>query len=187
MIEMIELENAEELVKEEVTNEKLRKHMYAVSQIMKNLAKELDKNEKLWQLTGLLHDIDYEQTKDNPETHGEKSAEILNEKLPSKSLEAIKAHNFQHLNTHPDKDLDKALIAADAISGLIIATALVMPNSKLEEVRVESVEKKFEDSSFAKSIDRERILYYKKLGLDKKKFIEISLNSLKEINEKLDL
>ncbi|KXA99719.1 hypothetical protein AKJ41_04990 [candidate division MSBL1 archaeon SCGC-AAA259O05] len=180
-------DKAEEMVRKKVDTENLRKHMYAVSAIMGELADELDGDPELWERVGLLHDIDYEETKDNPEEHAKRSAEILEGKLPEKALEAIRAHNFQHLDVSPESDFDNALIAADAISGLIVATALVMPNSKLEEARVESVLKKFDDSSFAKNIDRDRIQYCERLGLEKKEFAEISLKALQKIHGKLGL
>lgn len=186
-MDMIEEEKAKELVEEKVSTENLRKHMYAVSAIMEELAKKLRKDPELWARVGLLHDIDYEETKDNPEQHAKKSTEMLEGQLPEKGLEAIKAHNFEHLDVEPETDLDNALIAADAISGLIVATALVMPNKKLEEARVESVVKKFDDSSFAKNIDRDKILYCEKLEMDLEEFVEVSLQALQKIHEKLGL
>lgn len=184
---MISKQRASELVKEKIQNRNLRKHMYAVSAIMKKVAERLGKDVDKWGKTGLLHDIDYEETKDDPERHASLSAEMLKDELPEDSLKAIKAHNFEHSGVEPKGDLSNALIASDAISGLIVATALVMPNKKLEEARVESVLKKFDDSSFAKNIDRNRILYCKKLGMNKEEFVELSLEALKEISEKSGL
>ncbi len=184
---MIEIEKAEEMVRERVDTENLRKHMYAVSAIMRKLAERLGEDPKLWEVVGLLHDIDYEETKDKPEEHAKRSAEILGHRLPEEALKAIRAHNFEYLNVGPESDFDNALIAADAISGLIVATALVMPNSRLDEARVESVLKKFSDSSFAKNIDRDRILYCEKLGLSKEEFAEISLRALQRIHDRLGL
>lgn len=170
-----------------VSNENLRKHMYAVSAIMEKLAEELDKDTELWAMVGLLHDIDYEETKDSPEEHARRSAEMLEGELPEEGLEAVRAHNFEHLDAEPEGDLDNALIAADAISGLIVATTLVMPNSTLEEVRVQSVLKKIDDPSFAKNIDRDRVLYCEKLGMTKEEFVEVSLEAMKKIHGKLGL
>lgn len=184
---MIEKKKAREMVRDKIDTGNLRKHMYAVSGIMKKLAKELDKDQEKWSKVGLLHDIDYEETKDNHEEHALKSAQMLEEKLPEDALRAIKAHNHKHTGIEPDSDMANALIAADAISGLIVATALVMPNSKIEEARVESVLKKFDDASFAKNIDRDRVMYCEKIGMDKEEFIEISLDALKGINDKLGL
>ncbi|UOY09384.1 HDIG domain-containing metalloprotein [Methanonatronarchaeum sp. AMET6-2] len=184
---MIGKNQAEEMVRNRVDTENLKKHMYAVSAIMGELAEELDGEAELWRRVGLLHDIDYEETKDKPEEHAKRSAEILEDKLPSKGLKAIRAHNHQHLDTKPENDLDHALIAADAVSGLIVATALVMPNQKLKEARTKSVLKKYDDTSFAKNIDRDRILYCKKIGLEKEEFIETSLKALQKIDKKLGL
>lgn len=184
---MISREESREMVENKIDNDNLQKHMYAVSAIMEKLAEALGKDKKLWKRTGLLHDIDYEETKDNPEEHATRSAEMLEEELPKEALRTIKSHNHQHTGIEPRTDFDHALIAADAISGLIVATALVMPNSKIEEVRVESVLKKFDDSSFAKNIDRDRIMHCEEIGLGKEEFIEISLDALNEISDKLGL
>lgn len=180
-------EACRELVREKVSEKNLRKHMYAVSAIMKGLAEKLGEDPVKWERVGLLHDLDYDETKDDPKEHGLRSAELLSEKLPEEDLLAIKAHNHEYTGVAPSSKMSNALIASDAVSGLVITTALVMPNRKLEEVRVNSVLKKFNDSSFAKNIDRERIEYCEKLGLDKEEFIRVALNSLVEISEELGL
>ncbi len=184
---MIDEKHAVEILEDRVENRNLRKHMYAVSAIMERLADELDKDQKEWKLTGLLHDIDYEETKDDPEEHGLISAKILKEKLPENCLKAIKAHNSKHTDTEPENSISKALIAADAISGLIVATALVMPESTLDEVRVESIMKKIDDSSFAKSVDRNRIKYCEELGFRLDELSKLSLEAMKNIHDKLGL
>lgn len=184
---MIGREEAIKLVKENVSNEKIVLHMIAVSAIMKALAKGLRRDEKLWELVGLLHDIDYEKTKKDPKRHGLEAEGILGDKAPSEVIRAIKAHNFENTGASPESDLEKALIAADAVSGLIIASALVMPNKKLEEVRVETLERKFKQKDFARNISRERIRFCEQLGMSLREFFEISLNALKEISGKLGL
>ena len=175
------------MVNENIDNENLKKHMYAVSAIMKELAKKLDRDEEEWEILGLVHDVDYEETKDDTDRHGLVSAEMLEGKLPDKCIYSIKSHNFKRTGVEPENIVDNALIAADAISGLVVATALVMPNRKIEEARPESVQKKFDDSSFAKNIDREKIMYCEKIGLSKDEFIELSLSALKKINDRLGL
>ncbi|MFP4045719.1 MAG: HD domain-containing protein [Candidatus Aenigmatarchaeota archaeon] len=184
---MISEDRALEKVKENVDTENLRKHMYAVSAIMERLAEEFEEDEEKWKLVGLLHDIDYEKTKDNPEKHALLSAEMLEDELPDDCLRAIKAHNSKHTDVEPESRMADALIAADAISGLLVATALVMPNSTLEEVRVESVMKKIDDSSFASNIDRDRIYYCEEIGLDVEEFVELSLEAAQRIHNKLGL
>ena len=180
-------EEALRLVKENVSNQKIILHMIAVSAIMKALARYLQKDEQLWELVGLLHDIDYEKTKKNPERHGLEAENMLKERVPEEILRAIKAHNFENTGVSPETDMEKALIAADAVSGLIIASALVMPNRKLEEVKVETLEKKFKQKDFARSISRDRIRFCEQIGIPLKKFFEISLKALQEISSELGL
>ncbi|MFP4633988.1 MAG: HDIG domain-containing metalloprotein [Candidatus Aenigmatarchaeota archaeon] len=187
VLPMIKKTKAEDLVKEEVDTENLRKHMYAVSAVMEELASRLDRDEELWSLVGLLHDVDYEETKDDPKEHALRSAKMLEGEIPQEALRAIKAHNHKHTDVDPESDLDHALIAADAISGLIIATALVMPDKRLDQARTESVLKKFDDSSFARNIDRDRILHCEEFGMGREEFTELSLEALQDIHEKLGL
>ncbi len=184
---MISRKEALEMMKENIDTVNLRKHCLAVAQIMKSLAGELGQDRKKWEVLGLVHDMDYEQTKDDPEEHALRSAEMMEGKVPEDVIRAIKSHNHKHTGVEPKSDMENALIASDAVSGLIVATALVMPNSKLEEARPESVEKKFDDSSFAKNIDRDRIMYCEELGLDRDEFLELSLNALQEIDGELGL
>jgi len=183
---MLSREEALELLKANLKNDKLTKHSLAVASIMQALAKELGESEELWYLTGLLHDLDYEQTKANMKEHGIKSAELLEGKLPEQALSAIRAHN-ELTGYRDESNLAVALKASDAVSGLIIATALVMPDRKLASVRVESLKNKFRQKDFARNVKRENILLCEKLGLALEKFLEISLNALKEISEELDL
>ncbi len=175
------------LVQKYVKNDRLIKHMLAVSAIMGALARRLGENEELWRLVGLVHDIDYEITQSQPEKHGIVAAEeILKDKLPPEALSAIKAHN--DLTGHRDESkLAIALKAADAVSGLIVATALVMPNKKLSEVKVETLKKKFKQKDFARGVNRNNILLCEKLGLSLDEFLELSLRALQEIADKLGL
>jgi len=184
---LISKEKTMDMIEENIQTENLKKHMWAVGQIMKKLAEELDKDQNKWEILGLIHDVDYEETKDNPENHATKSAEMVEGMVPDDVIRAIKSHNHKHTGVEPKNEMENALIAADAVSGLIVATALVMPNSKLEEARPESVEKKFDDSSFAKNIDRDRILYCEKIGMDRDEFLELSLYALQDIDDRLGL
>ncbi len=184
---MIEKDEAFKMVKENVDTQNLRKHMYAVSAIMERLAEEFGEDGKRWGMVGLLHDIDYEDTKDDPERHGLRSAEMLEGKLPEDCLSAIKAHNSMHTQVEPEDRMSKSLVAADAVSGLIVATALVMPDSTLKEVGVDSVMKKIDDSSFARNIDRDRIRYCEKVGLELEDFVKLSLDAMDNVSDMLGL
>jgi len=175
------------LLKANVKNRKILLHMFAVEAIMRRLAQHLNENEEVWGLAGLLHDIDYERTEGTPERHGVAAQQILKGRVPEEVLRAILSHNFEHTGVQPETSMEKALIASDAISGLLIACALVMPSKKLSEVSLRTVKRKFKAKDFARGVSRERILFCEQIGIPKEKFFEISLEALKGIAPKLGL
>ncbi|SEG08129.1 HDIG domain-containing protein [Caloramator fervidus] len=174
-------------VKERVKNENLLKHMFAVEAVMRALAKRLNQDEEKWAICGLVHDIDYEETADLPEKHSIVGAEVLQSLgYPEDVVYAVKAHNeihgFPRLSL-----LDKALWAADPVTGLIIASALVLPDKKLESLTVESVLKKMKKKDFAKGANREQIKSIEDIGISLEEFISISLEAMKNIAKDLGL
>ena len=110
------------------------KHMIAVAAIMRGLAEKLGENIPLWEAVGLLHDIDYEEVGNDWNRHGLVSAEMLVDDLPEQGLQAIRAHN-PRTGVVAKTPLDIALMAADGLSGLVIATTLMMPDKKLKTVK----------------------------------------------------
>lgn len=175
------------VVRKHVTKRNVLYHMLAVEAIMRSTAKHLSENEDEWALIGLLHDIDYEKTEATPEKHSLLTEEILKGLIPDELVKAIKTHNFRHTGVMPETKMEKALIASDAISGLLVACALVMPSKKLADVRVETVAKKFKDKDFARGAERERILVCEEIGIPREKFFEITLNGLKAIASDIGL
>lgn len=184
---MINHDEAMELLAHYLQDEKLRFHSFAVEAIMNRLAHRLNKDSEMWSIVGLLHDLDYEYTLNNPEKHTKVTAEILSDLIPEKAIHAIQSHNYIHTDYLPTTSMDKALVAADAVSGLIIASALVMPNKKLSEVKESTVQKKFGDSSFAKGCDRDRIAMSEDIGIPTEEFLKLSLHALQEIAPKINL
>ncbi len=181
-------EEALNLVKENVTKRNFVYHMLAVEAIMKSLAKQFGEDEHLWGLTGLLHDIDYGKTENTPEKHATLAEEILKDfALPEEIIRAIKAHNYQYTNVKPETRMEKALIAGDAVSGLLVACALVMPSKKLADVKVKTVKKKFSAKDFARGVDRKRMLFCEEIGIPREEFFQISLNGLKPISTEIGL
>ena len=81
----------------------------------------------------------------------------------------------------------KALIAADAVSGLITPTALMMPTRKLSEVSAKSLKKKFSDKSFARSVSRENVMVCEELGFERNEFFEFALEALQGISDDFGL
>jgi len=179
-------EDAIKMVKENISKENLFKHMLAVEAIMRETAEHLGEDKEKWGLVELLHDIDFEKIKDHKE-HGIISGDILKDKVDDEIIRAIKSHNFENTNINPESKMEMTLIAADAISGLVIAAALIIPSKKLEDVKLESIGKKFKQKDFARNCDREKILYCEKIGINREKFFEISLKALQKISNELGL
>ena len=147
---MINRNEAYKLLQKYIKNEKLIKHSIAVEAIMKKIAYFLQEDINMWSLVGLLHDIDYEYTINNPESHATVSAQILEGLIPDNCINAIKSHNYIHTKYIPITSIDKSLIASDAVSGLLISSALVMPSKKINEVKLSTLTKKYKDKTFCK-------------------------------------
>ncbi len=182
-------EQAINLIKKHVKNRNSIKHMLAVEAVMRALAKRFDEDEELWGLAGLLHDIDMEivDYRNNPEEHGKKGAEILEkEGVSKKVIDAALAHN-KATGKKRETDLEKAIHAADPLTGLIVASALIIPSKKINDLTTDSVIKRFKEKSFARGADRETIKCCSEIGLELDKFIEIGLLSMQEISKELEL
>ena len=180
-------EQALQLVKEKIQNQNLVKHSLAVEAIMKAMAKHLNQDEEEWALTGLLHDIDYEETKDNPEEHSKKGAEILKELGMSEEIcYAVKVHNEAH-GFPRNSLLDKALYVVDPMSGFITAVALVYPSQKLADVKVKSITKRLKENRFAAGASREGMKSIEELDITFEQFAEIGLKAMQEISDDLGL
>jgi len=148
-----------------------------------------EEEKKEWSLAGLLHDADYETTKDTPQRHGLALFELEKDTdFPQNIKYAIQAHNFEMTGVEPQSDMDWALIICDPITGLIVANALVTPNKKLSEVTPESVAKKFRQKAFARGVEREKIaLCEEKLGIPLEEFIKLNLEAMQNISNNIGL
>ena len=177
----------EELTKR-VHDENLIKHMLSVEAVLRALAVKFDQDVEKWGLTGLLHDIDYEVTKTDPEQHSLIGTEWLKEMgLPDDLTYAVKVHNERHSLPRLSL-LDKALYIVDPLTGFITAVALVRPDKKLASVELKSLKKKFKEKSFAAGADREQIkLCETELNIPLDEFLEISLKAMQRIADKLGL
>ncbi|OQA21432.1 MAG: phosphodiesterase [Actinobacteria bacterium ADurb.Bin346] len=192
-------EDALKLVKKNVTNKNLFKHCLAVEAIMKATAIKLNSktvegqnaaslnDPDRWAMAGLVHDIDYDSTADKPEEHSLKGAEMLKEHgFDEDIIYAVKAHNEIH-GLPLKSQMDIALCAADPLSGLIVAAALINPEKKLSAIDSRFVLNRFREKLFAKGAKREQIMKCEALGLDIEEFIETGLASMQEIAEEIGL
>ncbi|MEC9489444.1 MAG: HDIG domain-containing metalloprotein [Halanaerobiales bacterium] len=180
-------EEALKLMEENIKQKNLRKHCLAVEAVMAELADYFGKDEQKWRLAGLLHDIDYEQTADQPEKHSQIGADMLAEMgMEEKIVDAVRAHNGMH-ELPRETLMAKSLYAADPLTGLIVASALIHPEKKLNSLDTEFVLNRYGDSSFAKGADRDVIASCKELDLKLKEFVGLSLGAMQNISDDLGL
>ncbi len=171
------------LIQEKVPNENLVKHMIAVGVIMEKLAAHLNASPEKWALAGILHDIDLGTT-DDPAIHGNLGASWLEEMgLDADICHAVKAH-AGHVPCR--SMLDTALCAADQMSGLIIACALIK-EKKLANVSVDTIRKRFKEKRFAAGADRQEIMKCKELGMELDEFSRIALEAMQTISDQMEL
>lgn len=184
----MEREKALNLLKENIQTQNLIKHCLAVEAIMRALARYFSQDEKKWGLAGLLHDIDYEKTKNNPLEHSLIGAKMLEDLGLEKDVcQAVKVHNEAH-GIKPETLMEKALFIVDPLTGLIVASTLVLPSKKLADLSSENVLRRFKEKAFARGANREIIKKCQEyLGLNLEEFIKIGLKAMQGISQELGL
>lgn len=179
--------NALLLLKKYLKNQNLLKHCLACEAIMENLATRYDEDPEEWALVGLLHDIDYEITKDCPKCHGLEGARILSESgFDSTIVSALRSHN-PATGFVPESILEKALYAVDPVSGFIVACALVHPDRALSSLDLDFLINRFKEKSFARGADRIQIQSCETLQLNLREFLLIALQAMQKISTQLGL
>ena len=176
------------LLKENLKNQNLIKHCLAVGAAMKELAEYFREDAEKWEICGLLHDIDYEKTKEDPKLHSKIGSEMLKDLgFEEEICQAVLAHNEVH-GVKPESLMAKALYCVDPLTGLIVAATLVLPSKKLNDLKVENVLNRFKEKAFARGANREIILKCQEyLNLDLEKFVEIVLRAMQKNSDKLGL
>ncbi len=180
-------ERALALLGQYLTNRNLLKHSFACEVIMGSLARFLDEDKTLWSMAGLLHDIDYEMTKSDPQRHGIVGAEILAQAgFPNSLVSAVRAHN-EMTGYQAVSRLEKALWAVDPTSGFIVACVLVHPAKSIREVDVPFLLSRFREKSFARGAKREQMRSCEDIGLTLEEFLRIALLAMQERSNLLEL
>ena len=164
-------------------------HHLASETLMRAFAKKFNEDPELWGICGLLHDLDWEYTKDDPDTHTKKAAEILREQnVDEVIIHAVQAHHPSASGIEPSNLMEKTLYTTEELTGLIIACALVQPDKKLASVKAESVQKKLKTKGFARGVDRDIVNQAPEaIGIPMEEIIQISLTAMQEIASDLDL
>jgi len=191
---LLNKDSALELLHEKMKNQNLRRHCYAVGKVLADFYDYYSSpgglTREQWEIAGILHDADWEITKDNPGKHTIELLEWLeNYEVPTELLEVFRSHNSKttQLRT-PETQLEWTLECCDELTGFIVAVALVMPEKKLEQVTVDSVLKKFKQKEFARQVDREQISQCEeKLGISLNDFVSLTLEAMKKNSELLGL
>lgn len=181
-------EEALNLLKGYVQNDKMIIHSLCSEAVMRALARKLGRDEEKWALAGLLHDLDVEITNAEPTVHALKTAEILQEKgLDPEIVDAVRMHNEKATGMERSTEFQHALAAGETVTGLIYATALVYPDKKIASVKTKSVTKRMKEKAFAASVNREHIMECEKIGLQLDEFVDISIKAMQEISDEIGL
>ena len=181
-------DEAEDLLKRYVKNERMLDHSYASEAVLRALARRLGRDEEKWGLAGLLHDIDIEVVGGDLTRHGIEAERILTEAgIDPEIVDAVKMHNESGLRDARSTEFQHALAAGETVTGLIVATALVYPDRKIASVKVKSITKRMKEKAFAASVNRDTIRECEKIGLPLDEFVEIALGAMRGIAGRLGL
>ena len=133
-------------------------HALTVEGVMRWYAKELGygDEEEYWGIVGLLDDIDFEQY---PEQHCIKAPELLREGGAGEDvIHAVCSHGYAlTVDIQPEHEMEKVLYAADELTGLIGAAALMRPSKSVQDMELKSLKKKYKTANFAAGCSREVI------------------------------
>jgi putative nucleotidyltransferase with HDIG domain len=178
-------DEAYSLLCEWVESESLRRHMLAVEAALRAYARHFGEDEDLWGITGLLHDLDYDRFPDMDDTengHPRTELRLFRELgYPEELIHAVESH-ATFLGVPRESLLDKALLACDELTGLILACAYVRPDRDIRGVKVKSVKKKWKNRKFTEAIDREENLaYIEELGVPFDEHIQRVLEAMQGI------
>lgn len=188
---MITREQALNILEEKVQNKNIIKHMLAAEAMMKALAKKFEpENEEEWAMAGLLHDGDYSEGVP-VETQGIQISNWVKEmgyEIPETVAHAMAAHNMDNTGIKPESKMDWALFCGDSLTGLIVASTLVLPSKKISDVTLENVLKRFKEPKFAAGTRREEIkMCEEHLGISLEEFVRITLQAMQGVHEQIGL
>ena len=135
-----------------------RLHARIVGDVMRYFAAQLGYADEVdfWQTVGILHDLDFEQF---PEQHCIKSQELMREAgVDEATIHATASHGYGiTVDVKPEHEMEKVLFAADELTGLIWAAALMRPSKSTKDMELKSLKKKYKDKKFAAGCSREII------------------------------
>lgn len=154
----ISRDDAFELLKKYNKDQFHIQHALTVEGVMKWYARELgyEEDAEFWGIVGLLHDIDFELY---PDQHCIKAPELLREgNVGEDIIHAVCSHGYGiTVDIKPEHEMEKVLFAADELTGLVWAAALMRPSKSVQDMEVKSLKKKFKSANFAAGCSRDVI------------------------------
>jgi len=177
-----------QLLNKYVTNERMINHCLASEVVMRALARRLGRDEEAWAAAGLLHDLDIEIVGGDLKVHGLEAEKILKEHgVDPEIIDAVVMHNEAVTDRKRETEFQHALAAAETITGLIVATAMVYPDKKLASVKTKSIVKRMKEKAFAASVNRDNIRECEQIGIPLDEFVGIALTAMQGISDRLGL
>ena len=162
-------------------------HALTVEGVMQWYAKELGYGDdaEFWGIVGLLHDIDFERW---PEEHCQKAPELLREAGCGEDIiHAVCSHGYGLCcDVAPEHEMEKVLFAADELTGLIWAAALMRPSKSTKDMELKSLKKKYKSKGFAAGCSREVIERgAEQLGWELEKLLTLTLKAMAESEDEI--
>ena len=168
-------------------------HALTVEAVMKWYANELGYGEdaEYWGIVGLLHDIDFELY---PEEHCLKAPEMLREAgVGEDVIHSVVSHGYgitvgcgATIDVVPEHEMEKVLFAADELTGLIWAAALMRPSKSTKDMELKSLKKKYKSKGFAAGCSREVIERgADQLGWELQKLLTMTLQAMADCEDEI--
>lgn len=187
-------EQAVLLIDQYITDPVTKLHLRESEEIMRALARHFGEDEEFWGIAGLLHDIDWDLTKNDISQHCIKCQDILKNTGASDTLvTTIVSHGYENGSIPMFSGLKRttriqfALAASETLTGLIIASSLMQPDKKLASVKVSSLKKKYKNKAFAARCDRTIIAECEQAGIVLDEFLALGLGALQNMSDELGM
>ena len=190
MADYISRDAAFQLLKEHNKDAFHIQHAITVEAVMKWFAQDqgFGDEAEYWGIVGLLHDIDFEEY---PEEHCIKAPELLLAGgVGEDIIHSVVSHGYGiTVDVKPEHQMEKILFAADELTGLIWACALMRPSQSTKDMELKSLKTKYKNLKFAAGCSREVIgKGAELLGWELEELQQKTLDAMKasedEINEK---
>jgi len=192
-MEHITREKAFELLKKYNKDPFHIQHAITVEAVMKWYANELGYGDEAeyWGIVGLLHDIDFELY---PAEHCLKAPGLLREAgVGEDIIHAVCSHGYgitvecgETIDVEPVHEMEKVLFAADELTGLIWAAALMRPSKSTKDMELKSLKKKYKSKGFAAGCSREVIERgAEQLGWDLEKLLTVTLQAMADSEDEI--